>query len=263
MTDETRLWGEVGDRLDRLATRNGRAAGFWLRDDDAVHPTPALDRLIGIAAAAGAPLALAVIPAGAEPSLAARLAPLSGVAVLQHGFSHGNHAPSGDRKTELGDHRPPGLVLADLMDGSKRLRAFPHLLPVLVPPWNRIGAGIAAGLSALGFRGLSLFGDRRGNPAAPGLVHFNTHLDLVAWKPARRFQGRETALSLLAGRLDALLSGAADPDEPTGILIHHLVHDGEAFAFLADLLGYLAGRRDCRFLSAADLLDRAEGRKAM
>ena len=50
----------------------GGIARFWLRDDDAVEPTAALDRLLG--AMNGMPLTLAVIPAFSGAALAARLA---------------------------------------------------------------------------------------------------------------------------------------------------------------------------------------------
>ena len=65
------------DRLDReLAAwaAEGREATFWWRDDDAVAATPALDRLLRLTESGGVPLALAVIPAPAEPGLAERLA---------------------------------------------------------------------------------------------------------------------------------------------------------------------------------------------
>ncbi|GGE15904.1 polysaccharide deacetylase [Aureimonas endophytica] len=253
MSREAELWSLVGERLDRLAARDGETR-FWLRDDDAVGPTPRLDALLAMAAAAGAPLALAVIPAGAKSALAARLAPLSGVAVLPHGFAHRNHAPANEKKTELGDHRPTELVLAELAAGHARLAGFPHYAPLLVPPWNRIGPGVAAGLAALGFRGLSLYGDRRRNPAAPGLRQVNTHFDPVDWRGGGGFVGRERALEMLGKRLGQLLSGEHDPAEPTGILSHHLAQDAATFIFLGDLLRYLAKRSDCRFLFVDELL---------
>ncbi|TIS82782.1 MAG: polysaccharide deacetylase, partial [Mesorhizobium sp.] len=43
--------------------RADRKAEFWLRDDDAVDPTAALDRLLELTRALEVPLTLAVIPA--------------------------------------------------------------------------------------------------------------------------------------------------------------------------------------------------------
>ena len=52
------------DEFDRWADQ-GLTATLWWRDDDAIAPTPALDRLLD--AAGPVPLTLAVIPALAEP----------------------------------------------------------------------------------------------------------------------------------------------------------------------------------------------------
>src|SRR5579859_3936699 len=81
----------------------GRTADFWWRDDDAVVATPALDRLLALTE--GVPIALAVIPGQAGIGLAARLAGVPNVAVLQHGWQHVNHAPAEEKKSELGAHR--------------------------------------------------------------------------------------------------------------------------------------------------------------
>ena len=56
------------DALDRELdawAAAGRVAEAWWRDDDATAPTPALARLLEARRAAGAPVALAVIPARA------------------------------------------------------------------------------------------------------------------------------------------------------------------------------------------------------
>ncbi|KAB0677759.1 polysaccharide deacetylase family protein [Aureimonas leprariae] len=245
-------WGEIGNRLDQLAELCGEVR-FWLRDDDATEPSAALDRLLGIAAETATPLALAVVPAVATAGLADRLAGESHITVLQHGISHANHAPPGEKKAELGDHRPVDAVLADLAHGRDRLHAFSRVAPILAPPWNRIGVEVAKGLAGLGYRGLSLFTGRKPNPVAPGVLAVDTHLDPVDWA-AGSFKGEREMLRLLAERLDTLIDGRADPRRATGILTHHLVHDGETFTFLSGLLRYLAKRKDCRFLSADDLL---------
>ncbi|MDZ4135094.1 MAG: glycosyl transferase family 28, partial [Paracoccaceae bacterium] len=80
--------------LDARA-KAGNPARFWLRDDDAVAPTGALDRLLDMTGAQGVPLTLAVIPAPSGAQLAARLAQEAGVIVAVHGWSHQNHAPDG------------------------------------------------------------------------------------------------------------------------------------------------------------------------
>ena len=116
----------------------GRDAELWWRDDDAADATPALERLLALKVETAVPLALAVVPALATPDLAARLDGLSAVDVMQHGYSHTNHAPPTDKKCELGPHRPAMLVLGELGTGRMALeRLFgARPLPVLVPPWN-------------------------------------------------------------------------------------------------------------------------------
>ena len=76
--------GELAARFEREA---GRKARFWLRDDDAVEPTEALEKLIAATKAKSVPLALAVIPAQTGDVLAKRLSgeTLVSVAVMAPG----------------------------------------------------------------------------------------------------------------------------------------------------------------------------------
>ena len=97
-------WQPFRAELDRWQ-RSGRTIAFWLRDDDAVQPTAALDRLLDLAGRHSIPTTLAVIPAYAREQLAARLATEPHVSVAVHGWAHDNHAPEGEKKQELGPHR--------------------------------------------------------------------------------------------------------------------------------------------------------------
>ncbi|TIT57545.1 MAG: polysaccharide deacetylase, partial [Mesorhizobium sp.] len=56
------IWQPLVEELARWQ-RAGRKAEFWLRDDDAVDPTPALDRLLDLTRQFAVPVTLAVIPA--------------------------------------------------------------------------------------------------------------------------------------------------------------------------------------------------------
>jgi len=246
-------WAALVAELDRWADR-GRTATFWWRDDDAAQAVPALDRLLHLAETT--PLALAVIPAAAEPALAERAAAApETVTVVQHGYAHRNHAAAGARKCELGPERPAAAVLAELGRGLARLRALfgDRLRAVLVPPWNRIGGGVVAGLAELGFVGLSAYGPRPAS--APPPVRVNTHVDLVDWRGTRGFVGDEAALALalrhLAGRREHALPAA----EPTGLLTHHRIHDEDAWHFVARLHDAVAAHPAGRWLS----VDRAFG----
>ena len=103
-------WSDLRDEL--AAWQNlGRTATLWWRDDDAVAPTPALERLLELADKHGVPLALAVVSAQATEALATRLDGCGDhVCVLQHGFAHANHAPEGEKSMELGAHRPAAAI---------------------------------------------------------------------------------------------------------------------------------------------------------
>jgi hypothetical protein len=233
MTEPTATWADLGTELGAWAEA-GRPATLWWRDDDATRPGPALDRLLALTAAARVPLALAVIPAFAEPALRGRLDDAGHTHVLVHGLAHANHAPEGEKKQELGPHRPIRMVLDDASAGLARLRAFRRLCPVLTPPWNRIADAATGGLAARGFRGLSAYGPRT-TTTVDGVTVVNTHVDLIDWKNGRRFVGETRALGRLVSHLRDRRTGRVDTDEATGLLSHHAVHDAETWAFCARL----------------------------
>ena len=72
----------------------------------------------------------------------------------------------------------------------------------------------------------------------------------IALELARRgFVGEDAALALIAGHLAARREGRADPDEPTGILTHHLVHDEASWNFLTELVYRLGRQAGVRWLA--------------
>ena len=228
----------------------GRAATLWWRDDDAVTATPALERLLGLQSDHGVPLALAVIPARAREALAGTLELYPRIAVLQHGYAHENHAGEGERAIELGGKRRPEGIVAELEKGWRRLSAlFPgRLLPVIVPPWNRVSAELLPDLQALGFRALSRFSARPRREATVGLLHSNCHADLIDWRAGRRFRGEDRTLEQICAHLEARRTGRADAREVTGILSHHLVHDEDCWRFLDTLLRHCNRHPGARWL---------------
>lgn len=215
-----------------------RPATLWWRDDDAVRETPALQRLLGISEASALPVALAAIPAALEPSLAVAVGRSRFATVIQHGYAHRNHAPPESRKMELGLHREPETTTGELAVGRDILRRSfgDRFAGVLVPPWNRIDAAIAARLPAVELYGLSTLGPRKSRCPAPGLLQCNVHVDVIAWKHNRAFIGVEAAIDRLIAQLGARRAGTADPDEPTGLLTHHLEMTDAAWAFVAQLV---------------------------
>lgn len=231
--------------LDARAAR-GAPVRLWWRDDDATAPTPALNRLLDIAARYGVPVTLAVIPQTTGPALAQRLdsAPLANVAV--HGWSHANHAPATEKKQELGAHRPAEVVLRELSDGLHKLSDLhgQRMVPVLVPPWNRIAPSVLQGLESTGFRVASVFGRAEAEP----LPQINTHVDLIDWRGTR---GGRPVPDLMA---DLVATLAQPGDEPIGILSHHLVHDDAAWTFLEVLFKATRDHPGCRWAGLHDLL---------
>lgn len=260
-------WQDLTRELDRWQAA-GRTASIWWRDDDAVKPSPALDRLLALSRRHGAGLALAVIPESCEDSLPSALAAEtegSGaeVSVFQHGIAHANQAPAGEKKTELSAAVDLEQTLDRLRAGRKRLAALfgSRFLTVLVPPWNRIAPEIISRLPACGFTGLSTYKIRAQQQPAPGLLQVNSHLDLLRWRPERGFLGESEALALLISHLEARRTTedtAAVSEEPTGILTHHLVHDEATWRFLDDLLECLGRHPATKLLAPSEAFFHAE-----
>jgi hypothetical protein len=227
--------------LDRCAAE-GQPARFWLRDDDAVEPSAALDRLLAVTE--GVPLTLAVIPAFSDAALAARLACAPGVTVAVHGWAHRNHAGAGEKSQELGAHRPVEAVLAELGQGFRHLQALhaSQFVPLLVPPWNRIGPQVVAGLPGLGFQALSVFGPEQAGP----IPEVNTQVDVIDWRGTRGGRAEGVLVDEIVARI---ATGGA-----VGLLTHHLVHDAAVWGFLGRLVAATRGHPGCRWVGVAELM---------
>jgi hypothetical protein len=240
-------WDELRAALDDVAVR-GEAIRVWWRDDDAGRDDPALGRLLELAECLDLPLALAVVPMWLDANTQARIAASPNATVLQHGFAHADHGRPEGRSIELGG-RDVETILRELEHGRAMLAdAFGcAFLAVLVPPWNRLDAGLIERLTGCGFVGLSTFGRRAGAEAAPGLAQINTHLDPVDWRGTRLFVGEPAALARLIAVLDA--------EEPVGILSHHLAMDEAGWAFLDRLLRMLAEHPGARMCPARELFE--------
>ena len=277
-------WSDLSNELDTWRGE-GRIATLWWRDDDATAPGPALDRLAGIAREHAVTVGLAVIPALASGALATWIESAR-VEVLQHGWAHRNHATDGEKKSELGRHRAPEVVTAELAKGLAKLRglagaygltgacrlteahglararsltgadglARARHLPVLVPPWNRIDPALIPALPPVGFRGLSMFGSRPAAEPAPGLRQTNCHVDVVDWRGGRGFVGEDRAIAAVAGYLEARRTGSVDPAEPTGLMTHHLVHEESTWTFIARLMERTRHHPAARWLTPSEAI---------
>ncbi len=229
------------------------APTLWWRDDDAEGLCPALERLNQLSLGYRVPLYLATIPQSVRPDLAALLASNPRLWLLQHGYSHRSHALPGQRKCELGDDRPLAETGRELAQGWQQLQRFrERALPVLVPPWNRLSEQVAERLPGLGYARLSVLGAR---PQRRGIAEVNVHVDLVNWKQGRCFAGEAAVIGQLVAHLRSRRVGGAEPQEPTGIMTHHLAHDEACWAFLAHLFTFLERYPEIRWLDGAALLD--------
>ncbi|MBB4266341.1 polysaccharide deacetylase family protein [Roseospira visakhapatnamensis] len=228
--------------------RSGRRVTLWWRDDDAVAVTPALEHLAALSGTHAAPVTLAVIPAFAKPELASFVATRPMLSVAQHGHTHHNHALPGAPASEFPTARSMEDRLADLGAGWHRLTAVfgdHRPVPMLVAPYNKVGDDLPEALPTVGLSALSVHGPReQWGPAwgtAPVAV-VNTHVDLLRWRPDAQFIGAHKTIHRLVAALQARRLGRdtndlpRDPDEPLGLLTHHLVHTDDLWAFLAELL---------------------------
>ncbi|WP_153769739.1 polysaccharide deacetylase family protein [Labrenzia sp. CE80] len=235
-SDFDRFQAELIAHLDWFAER-GKKVRFWWRDDDAIEPTEDLDRLLAIANAHDVDVALAVIPKHATEALAERLKDEPHAIVLQHGFQHKNFQRKdlGEKAGELGSRRDPDQLIAELTEGKARLEELfgDSFVPAMVPPWNRIAPEISRRLPGIGLDGLSTFTWH--HFPRPGQVQ--SHVDIIKWKKDRRFIGWNSARL----RLDLqLCRRRTNPDEPLGILSHHLAHDEGCYEFLDRFLDIAA-----------------------
>ncbi|MDN3718703.1 hypothetical protein QW131_04380 [Roseibium salinum] len=168
-----RFRDELSAHLDWFADR-GRKVRFWWRDDDAVEPTAALDRMLAIANRHNVDVALAIIPKDATQALAERLGSEQHALVLQHGWQHRNFQRKdlGEKAAELGSRRDPDELMGQLADGKARLEALfgDRFIPAVVPPWNRIDPEIARRLPDIGLPGLSTFTWHNFSARVPGPV---------------------------------------------------------------------------------------------
>ncbi len=218
---------------------DGRVLPLWWRDDDAVSHTPALDRLARVSRDLALPVHIAVIPEPASAGLADAVAAEPGLIPLVHGWAHRNHADKGGKKAEFGAPRP-GAAKA-LGRGRVRLQSLfgARLVPVFVPPWNRIDARYLPALVAAGYGGVSTFAPRGAEWPVPGLAQINTHLDPIDWRGTRGLVEADVLIARLVAILADRRTGKTDAKEPLGYLTHHLVHDAALWEFSRALLSEL------------------------
>jgi hypothetical protein len=246
-------WPALIDELDAWGAA-GSTATFWWRDDDAVEPTEQLDRLLPVAQSV--PLALAVIPGLATAALAERLEDCHRITVLQHGWRHSNHSPSGD--SEYPCERPTADVRNELCDGRERLSAMfgERFEPVFAPPWHRFDDAFLPLLAESGIGSISRRGPRKGGARSAGIFESNVHALLIDWTRPPTFVGDAIALQRILKHLRGRRQRTCDADEATGILTHHLVEDPRSYDFIERLADVVADHRAAEWLPASEIFAR-------
>ncbi|AMJ61884.1 polysaccharide deacetylase family protein [Bosea sp. PAMC 26642] len=254
MTDA--IWQPLFAELDRWSAA-GRTVRLWLRDDDAIAPSPALTRLARLSETFDIAILLAVIPLLAQPALPRELRAMPRLLPCQHGCRHKNHAPPGGKKSEFGRDRPDTIIRADIAAARQRLDDLfgPARLPVFVPPWNRIDPAVAAALPALGFTGLSCFRDFTLG-ATGGPVLANTHIDVMDWQGGRIGRQAPEVITEICATLAARRQDSTD--DRLGVLLHHRDHDDTVWNFLDGVLRVIRDHRAIALTDPQDLFPPAE-----
>ncbi|MBL8895310.1 MAG: polysaccharide deacetylase family protein [Rhizobiales bacterium] len=241
LTRELNFWSNAG-----IAPR------LWLRDDDAIAPSKALDRLLALCDRYEVPVVLAIIPEPTGEELARHLGDIDLASVAVHGWRHANHAAADEKKQELGKHRPVVDIVDELSRGLSKLSTLygEKSLPMLVPPWNRMDPLLMSPLSAAGFRAVSSFADALVDLETPDLAVINARLDIIDWPRRRGADSAELAKHVVRELQKSREGGFY----PIGVLTHHLAHDESAWDFLDQLLEMTALGETCKWLPGPELL---------
>lgn len=226
----------------RMALKRCRNANLplpiWWRDDDAIEPTFALDQLSGLSEKLGIPVHLAIIPQPAHDRLVPYVNDRPNVIPCVHGWTHENTAPFDAKKSEFGVPREGATNELKLALGRMQLLFDSTLLPLFVPPWNRMDKSFASTLTHYGYSGFSTFGPR---PNSGDISQVNTHIDPIYWRGHRGLVEPNDLITQAADILNARCDGTQDTIEPLGLLTHHLVHVPEVWdfstAFISEMLG--------------------------
>jgi hypothetical protein len=246
-------WLELREELDHWG-QAGLQATFWWRDDDAVDDTPQLDLLLRHAGPV--PLALAVIPKLATGRLARKLSKHDSVVVLQHGWRHVNHAPSG--YNEYPASRTLEEVSQELASGRRLLTALfgRQTIPVFSPPWHGFDSCFLPLLRPNGITGLSRKGPRPAAFAAEGLFVTNAHIAPIKWTDPPSFEGDDLYLDQVIDHLRGRRDGLYDAAEPTGLLTHHLAQNVESFAFISQFIEIVSKHPSATWVDARNVFAR-------
>lgn len=228
-------WAPLRSELQQWRD-DGLTLPVWWRDDDAIEPTPQLERMAAMASNLGIPVHLAVIPGRAKRELVPCVHSLGVFRPVVHGWRHVNHAPRRRPASEF--HSSNIFSASRAWRGLRRMRKLfgESCLPMFVAPWNHVTPALHARLAAFGYQGVSTIGPRPQRMACNGLVQINAHIDPIDWARQRRLVDPEELLASLTAHLQDRRLGRCDASEPLGLMTHHLVHEEEVWDFCEALL---------------------------
>lgn len=230
LTEEFAIWRDLDLTLP-----------LWWRDDDAIQPTPALDRLEQLARDVQIPVHLAVIPDHLHPELGAYIQNAPQLRAITHGWTHRNLALPPRKSCEFGRGRATAEVAPEITEGAALLQRHfgAKARAVFAPPWNRFFLDHAPLLARAGYAALSLYKPRIWRMAAPGVELINTHVDPIDWRGTRALLPPEQIIARTAKLMRDRRMGYTDPAEPLGFLTHHLVHGDAIWHFSAEFLNVM------------------------
>jgi hypothetical protein len=243
------LDGSLSQELEAWAAA-GLIAKLWWRDDDAVTDTAQLRRLFEVAGGLRAVVAVAVIPKHADQSLVNILS-ANPCCVWQHGWGHNFH-----KSGEFGDGRAVDTMVDDALAGARTLDSLfgpAGWQKVFVPPNHMLSLAFKTLIPRLGYVGLSA-----GSPLTPpirGVMEFNAEIDVMNWPEGKILEGSAIE-EMIVNQLRARRVGLLPPDQPIGILTHHLVFDEVAWTFISDLFRSLRSHRAVEMIPADRLFCR-------
>ena len=249
--------------LDCWAER-GLTARVWLRDDDAHRMSQPLARLHDLVRKYRITIGLAIVPGLLHSDLLEFLAVARGEFYpMCHGWKHLNHATK-YRPCEFGPDRPFDSLLGDAeLAYEKFHECFDSVKVIFVPPYNCINQTLVHALPGIGFAGLSLGPsvlearlaragskvwippvvkiDRKSN-----VTRVDAQVDLIDWQ-RRTAKDPGVIADCFIGHLRLRRWGIVSPNDPIGILTHHLNHSDQVWRVCEDLLDCVCGHRATAF----------------
>jgi hypothetical protein len=212
------MWHALAEELRHWRGRNARP-GFWWRDDDTGPADPPFRAFLAAIDRIGVPVGLAVVPGRLKPETAEEVRQRRHCFVMQHGYRHLDHF----RSCEYPGFRHPREVSAEIDAGQAALQGqlAAQMIPVFVPPWNRLAPRFHPELARAGFRGISarLHCGPWLAQESQGLVEIPVHVNST--RPGAVFIGDEPFVAQVLRHLRAKRRGLAPWSQPTGILTHY------------------------------------------